>query len=146
MPEPRTYKEHVFGVWALGRFSGRFSGTMRERHYSSLDLLSTNIRQDVRAHQRTYEGAYTRSALSCLSFSLVVIKMFLVKFLAIAAVYTAYGLFLYVFGVANAGKVHEYYARDSGERKFRTAGDSVLLLSSISLCAYVALLVLVARV
>lgn len=116
-----------------------------ERLHSRLDDLSSGLKLDVRAHQRTYEGAYTRTAISCLSFSVVVVKLFSAEFLPIATVYTAYGCLLYFFGVIKAGSVDTYYNKDKNEEEFRTAGDSVLLLTSISLATYLALLVLVLR-
>ncbi|MDL2082336.1 hypothetical protein QNN03_38660, partial [Streptomyces sp. GXMU-J15] len=47
-----------------------------ERQPSRLDVLTKDRKLDVRAHQRTYEGAYTRTALGCLSFAILVIKLF----------------------------------------------------------------------
>lgn len=116
-----------------------------ERRVSRLDHLASNIRQDVRAHQRTYEGAYTRTAILCLSFSVVIIKLFSAEFLPIGTVYTAYGFLLYFVGVAKAKNVLTYYSQECDKEVFRTAGDSVLLLTSVSLATYVALLVLVLR-
>ncbi|KAM9917584.1 hypothetical protein OXX80_001704 [Metschnikowia pulcherrima] len=116
-----------------------------ERRLSRLDHLASNVRQDVRAHQRTYEGAYTRTAISCLSFSVVIIKLFSPEFLPIGTVYTAYGFLLYFVGVAKAKNVQTYYNEDKDKEEFTTAGDSVILLTSISLATYVALLVLVLK-
>lgn len=116
-----------------------------DRRHSRLDDLSNGLKLDVRAHQRTYEGAYTRTAILCLSFSIVVVKLFSSEFLPIATVYTAYGCLLYFFGVIKAGTVDTYFNPDKKEEEFRTAGDLVLLLTSISLATYLALLVLVAR-
>lgn len=116
-----------------------------ERRISRLDHLATNVRQDVRAHQRTYEGAYTRTAILCLSFSVVIIKLFSAEFLPIGTVYTAYGFLLYFVGVAKAKQVHTYYNHDKDKEEFTTAGDSVLMLTSVSLATYVAVLVLVLR-
>lgn len=115
------------------------------RRFSTLDQLASNVRQDVRAHQRTYEGAYTRTALACLLFSVVIIKLFSVEFLPIGTVYTAYGFLLYFIGVVKAGRVDTYYNPDNGEEMFKTAGDSVLVLTSVSLATYLALLVLVLK-
>lgn len=115
------------------------------RRTSRLDDLSNGLKLDVRAHQRTYEGAYTRTAISCLSFSIVIIKLFSSEFLPIGTVYTAYGCLLYFIGVFKAASVDTYYNPSKGHDEFRTAGDSVILLTTVSLASYVAMLVLVLR-
>lgn len=116
-----------------------------ERRESHLDDLSNGLRLDVRAHQRTYEGAYTRTAISCLSFSIVIIKLFSAEFLPIGTVYSAYGCLLYFMGVIKAGSVDFYYDQAKHENEFITAGNSVIMLTAISLASYFALLVFVLR-
>lgn len=120
-------------------------GDTLERRESRLDDLSNGLRLDVRAHQRTYEGAYTRTAISCLSFSIVIIKLFSAEFLPIGTVYTAYGCLLYFMGVIKAGSVDFYYNPEKNEEEFVTAGNSVILLTGISLASYLALLIFVLR-
>ena len=68
---------------------------IRNRLPSRMDLFATNLKQDIRAHQRTYEGAYTRTAIGCLSFSILIIKLFSKEFLPIGTIYTIYGCLLY---------------------------------------------------
>ncbi|EEQ40330.1 putative integral membrane protein [Clavispora lusitaniae] len=115
------------------------------RASSRLDDLSNGLRLDVRAHQRTYEGAYTRTAISCLSFSIVILKLFSSEFLPIGMVYTAYGCLVYFMGVIKAGTVDTYYNAEKDAVEFKTAGNSVLLLTGISLASYIALLIFVIR-
>lgn len=115
------------------------------RKQSRLDDLSQGLKLDVRAHQRTYEGAYTRTAISCLSFSIVIIKLFSREFLPLGTVYTAYGCLLFFMGVIKSGSVDTFYNTENDTIEFQTAGDSVLILTAISLASYVALLVLVLR-
>lgn len=116
-----------------------------QRLPSRLDILSDGLRLDVRAHQRTYEGAYTRSAIGCLSFSILIIKLFSREFLPIGTIYTAYGCLLYFIGVVKALSVDVFYNPKKDMEMFKTSGDSVLLLSVISLASYIALLILVLR-
>lgn len=113
----------------------------------SLEGLAANVRQDVRAHQRTYEGAYTRTAISSLLFAVVIIKLFSPEFLPIGIVYTVYGFVLYAVGLVKARRLDTYAADGAGEGSdlFQTAGDSVLVLAGVSVATYVALLVLVLR-
>lgn len=45
----------------------------------------------MRAAQRTFEGAYVRTALGQFSFSLVVLKIFTAEFYSIGALYAVFG-------------------------------------------------------
>lgn len=117
----------------------------RQRLPSRLDILSSGLKLDVRAHQRTYEGAYTRTAIGALSFSIVIIKLFLKEFLPLGAVYTVYGCLLYFFGVFKSASQDIYYNPDKDMVLFKSGGDSVLLIFCVSFVSYMALLVLVWR-
>lgn len=108
-----------------------------------LDTLSDGLKLDVRAHQRTYEGAYTRTAIGALLFAIVIIKLFLKEFLPIGAVYTAYALFLYFAGLHKSRQVDFYYNPDKDKEYFVTLGWLVMLLAALSVAAYLALFVLV---
>lgn len=119
---------------------------MRERLPSRLDPLSNGLQLDVRAHQRTYEGAYTRTAIGCLSFAIVIIKLFSKEFLPIGAIYTIYGSILYFIGVTKAATVDVYYNPEKDMEMYKTSGDTVVALSVISLVSYTTLLVLVLRI
>jgi len=110
-----------------------------------LDILSSGHKLDVRAHQRTYEGAYTRSAIGCLSFSILIIKLFSKEFLPIGIVYTIYGSLLYFIGLSKAPSIDIYYNPDKDMEMYKTCGNTVLLLTVISLVSYLVLLVLILR-
>ena len=46
---------------------------------------------EIRAAQRTFEGAYVRTALGQFSFALVVLKIFTAEFYSIGALFAVYG-------------------------------------------------------
>lgn len=118
---------------------------VRSRAPSRLDLFATNLKQDIRAHQRTYEGAYTRTAVGCLAFSILLIKVFSKEFLPIGTIYTIYGCLLYLLGVVKASRVDMYYNPEKDMEMFTTSGDFVVFLTILSLSCYIALLVLILR-
>ncbi|KAG7192245.1 uncharacterized protein KQ657_001963 [Scheffersomyces spartinae] len=97
------------------------------------------------AYQRTYEGAYTRSAIGCLSFAILIIKLFSREFLPIGMVYTIYGLIFYFLGIYKAASVDVFYNPEKDMEYFKTSGNSVILLTAISLASYTTLLILVLR-
>lgn len=92
-----------------------------------------------------------RTALSQFSFALIILKIFTSEFYAIGALFAVY---------ASAVLLVSIYRRYEGNRqffstidprsghttkKFRTAGNSVVLLTVLSLGAYTSLLVLTWR-
>jgi uncharacterized membrane protein YidH (DUF202 family) len=55
---------------------------------------------EIRAAQRTFEGAYVRTAIGQFSFALVVLKIFTAEFYSIGALFAVYGagiLFISLF-------------------------------------------------
>lgn len=46
---------------------------------------------EIRAAQRTFEGAYMRTAIGQFSFALVVLKIFTAEFYSIGALFAVYG-------------------------------------------------------
>ncbi|RLV93129.1 hypothetical protein JA1_002688 [Spathaspora sp. JA1] len=113
------------------------------RRPSTLDIFSNYLKLDIRAHQRTYEGAYTRTSIGCLSFSILIIKLFSKEFLPIGLIYTLYGFLVFLIGVYQTNRVEKFY--NGHLEMFKTAGDTVLLLSVISLCSYIGVLALILR-
>ena len=106
---------------------------------------------EIRAAQRTFEGAYIRTALSQFSFSLIVLKIFTAEFYGVGALFAVYGgcvmlLSVYRRWVGNRQFFSEKDEHCVGGRKmFRTSGGAVVGLALLSLAAYIVLLVLTLR-
>lgn len=88
-----------------------------------------------------------RTALSQFSFALIILKIFTSEFYAIGALFAFYGAAVLLCSIYRRyqGNSQFFTARgDDGEvrKKFRTSGNSVLLLTSLSIGAYVGLFVL----
>jgi hypothetical protein len=91
-----------------------------------------------------------RTALGQFSFSLVILKIFTAEFYAIGALFAIYGTAVLLVSMYRRYEAHrQFFIDDAGDgvlqRKFRTSGDSVTLLTALSLCAYATLLVLTWR-
>ncbi|KAG6118514.1 hypothetical protein E4U13_000167 [Claviceps humidiphila] len=136
-------------------------------------VLSSQELVEVRAAQRTFEGAYMRTALGQFSFALVILKIFTEEFYAIGALFAVYGFaVLLVAGYRRyQGNRQFFTTRDTRDldldlcmstdtdtgmgadrrvqvrvrNKFKTSGDTVLLMTGVSLGAYVVLMVLTWR-
>lgn len=93
-----------------------------------------------------------RTALGQFSFSLVILKIFTAEFYAIGALFAIYGAAVLLVAIYRRYEGHRQFftAMDAAGdgvvvRKFRTSGDSVALLTLLSLSAYGSLLVLTWR-
>lgn len=64
---------------------------------------------EIRAAQRTFEGAYMRTALSQFSFALIILKIFTSEFYAIGALFAAYGAAIFLVAI---------FRRYEGNRQF----------------------------
>lgn len=133
-------------------------------------MLTPQELVEIRAAQRTFEGAYIRTSLSQFSFALVVLKIFTSEFYSIGTVFFPIyafqtgadkGLLLgALFAVYGAGVLavsafrrmqsNRQFFNAVGEdglsrRRFRTSGNVVVILTGLSVAAYVTLLVLTLR-
>ncbi|CAK7265777.1 hypothetical protein SEPCBS119000_001685 [Sporothrix epigloea] len=153
---------------------------MRMHRARSLILTEEEL-IELRAAQRTFEGAYMRTALSQFSFALVVLKIFTAEFYAIGALFAVYGVAVMLVAIyrryegnrqffsaeeqvqiedgereeqrgscdqlhlTQPSRVSTAHTRSAIKKKFRTSGNSVIMLSTLSTCAYISLIVLLWR-
>ncbi|GAP84906.1 hypothetical protein SAMD00023353_0802290 [Rosellinia necatrix] len=119
---------------------------LRLHRAASVALTSKEL-VEIRAAQRTFEGAYTRTALSQFSFALIILKIFTSEFYAIGALFAVYGATVMLCAMYRRyeGNRQFFSTTDSDGKvlsKFRTSNNSVLLLTVLSLGAYIGLLIL----
>ncbi|ORY66324.1 uncharacterized protein BCR38DRAFT_177320 [Pseudomassariella vexata] len=116
-------------------------------HRARSVILTSDELVEIRAAQRTFEGAYMRTALSQFSFALIILKIFTSEFYAIGALFSLYGAAIMLVAVFRRyqGNRQFFTATDEAgalRKKFRTSGNSVILLTLLSLGAYITLMVL----
>ncbi|KAI5466015.1 hypothetical protein BGZ63DRAFT_400441 [Mariannaea sp. PMI_226] len=102
---------------------------------------------EIRAAQRTFEGAYVRTALGQFSFALIILKVFTSEFYAIGALFAVYGVAVMLVAIYRRFEGNnQFFTAAAGDGtlkpKFRTSGNSVALLTLLSLSAYITLMVL----
>lgn len=105
---------------------------------------------ELRAAQRTFEGAYVRTSLSQFSFALVVLKIFTSEFYSIGALFAIYGAGVLLVGAYRRQQGNKQFFNDVGEdglgrKRFRTSGNVVVVLTALTLAAYITLIVLTFR-
>lgn len=72
---------------------------LRTHRANSVVLTSSEL-VEIRAAQRTFEGAYIRTAIGQFSFALIVLKIFTAEFYSIGALFAIFGagiLFISLF-------------------------------------------------
>jgi hypothetical protein len=115
---------------------------------TSLCLLPRLV--EIRAAQRTFEGAYIRTALSQFSFALVVLKIFTAEFYSIGALFAVYGVGVILISLYRRWAGNRQFFSEIGEdglhrKKFRTSGNAVAILTALSVAAYATLIALTIR-
>ncbi|KXJ86146.1 hypothetical protein Micbo1qcDRAFT_237084 [Microdochium bolleyi] len=117
-------------------------------HRARSVVLTSQELVEIRAAQRTFEGAYMRTALSLFSFALIVLKIFTSEFYTIGALFAVYGGAVLACAVYRRyqGNRQFFTATDTGSgevsKRFRTSGNTVLIMTVLSVAAYVGLVVL----
>ncbi|PBP28399.1 hypothetical protein BUE80_DR000627 [Diplocarpon rosae] len=113
-------------------------------------LASARRLVEIRAAQRTFEGAYIRTALGQFSFALVVLKIFTAEFYSIGALFATYGMGILMLSLYRRYEGNRQFFSEVGEngvdrKRFRTSGNAVVVLTALSVGAYASLIVLTAR-
>ncbi|EME47212.1 hypothetical protein DOTSEDRAFT_21009 [Dothistroma septosporum NZE10] len=119
-------------------------------HRARSVVLTPQELVEIRAAQRTFEGAYIRTSLSQFSFALVVLKIFTSEFYSIGALFAVYGAGVLGVSAFRRMQSNRQFFTEVGDdgtsrKRFRTSGNVVVVLTSLSIAAYVTLLVLTLR-
>lgn len=96
----------------------------------------------VLARQRTFEGAYWRTALAAFSTGLLILKVFTREFYKIGITFFVFGLAMLAIAVwrrRTAGDVFDLSI------PFKTSGDWVILTTAVTMATYIVLLVLLLK-
>ncbi|KAI9303574.1 hypothetical protein BJ944DRAFT_204159 [Cunninghamella echinulata] len=102
-------------------------------------LLTESELQDLRARQRTFEGAYWRTSLAAFSTGLLILKVFTREFYKIGITFFVFGLALLAIALwrrRTAGDVFDLSI------PFRTSGNWVILTTIVTLASYIVLFIL----
>ncbi|EMC96221.1 hypothetical protein BAUCODRAFT_147862 [Baudoinia panamericana UAMH 10762] len=119
-------------------------------HRAHSVVLSPQELTEIRAAQRTFEGAYIRTSLGQFSFALVVLKIFTSEFYSIGALFACYGAGVLAVSAYRRAQGNRQFFSEVGDdglsrKRFRTSGNVVIVLTSLSVAAYITLLVLTLR-
>jgi uncharacterized membrane protein YidH (DUF202 family) len=91
------------------------------------------------AHQRTFEGAYWRTALAAFSTGLLILKVFTREFYKIGITFFVFGIAMLVIAVWRRRTSFDVF---DPSIPFKTSGDWVVLTTIVTMATYIILLVL----
>ncbi|KAM0691296.1 hypothetical protein Q7P36_010067 [Cladosporium allicinum] len=116
-------------------------------HRARSVILTPSELVEIRAAQRTFEGAYIRTSLGQFSFALVVLKIFTSEFYSIGALFAVYGAGILAVSAFRRMQGNRQFFSEVGDdglsrKRFRTSGNVVVVLTCLSVVAYITLLVL----
>lgn len=122
---------------------------LRLHRARSVQLTDSEL-VEIRAAQRTFEGAYIRTSLSQFAFALIVLKIFTSEFYSIGALYAVFGAGVLAVSLYRRQQGNKQFFSELGDdglnrKVFRTSGNVVIVLAALSVAAYVSLLVLTLR-
>lgn len=106
--------------------------------------LTPGQRQDVRASQRTFEGAYLRTAFSKLSFGLVILRLFSKEFFPLGMVYVASAIMTMALSLYQRA-YSERLLIEHPSTTFVTAGNIVVMTATIDILSQITLFILILR-
>lgn len=143
--DPHSHSQRNYGTIHRPSASGSSHRTRRSVSLSTSELV------EIRAAQRTFEGAYIRTAIGQFTFALVVLKIFTKEFYAVGAVFAGYGAFVLFLSQIRKHHSDKQFFRELGEdgikrRKFRTSGNPTLFLTVVTAAMYMTLIVLIVRI
>ncbi|KAI0947350.1 hypothetical protein AcW1_007594 [Taiwanofungus camphoratus] len=100
----------------------------RGKRAKSFYPQDVNELMEIRAMQRTFDGAYSRSALGSLGYALTVLRLFDKRFRRIGIIYTVLAAVFYVLAfVRQRHAMHGFadrYREENSERIVRTVGQT----------------------
>lgn len=132
----------------IGCFQRRAATRYRLRFHRVRSVVLTQEELvEIRAAQRTFDGAYIRTSVSQLSFALTILKIFTAEFYSIGALFAVYGAGVFTIGLFRRQRGNRQFFAEIGEdgvnrRRFQTSGNVVVVLTALSVAAYICLLAL----
>ncbi|KAF8574533.1 hypothetical protein K439DRAFT_1649754 [Ramaria rubella] len=128
--------------------------TYRGHRASSFRAIDDAELVELRARQRTFDGAIYRTAMGNLSYAIVVLKLFDQRFYRIGILYTALSILLFLLAFTRARHSNHDFSDDHRPadifqgrrifgRSFVTAGWTVVSISSMVAAVEIVLLALI---
>ncbi|CAO3662092.1 unnamed protein product [Umbelopsis vinacea] len=111
-------------------------------HRKKSVMLTDSELLEVRARQRTFEGAYWRTSIMAVSTGLLILKVFTKDFYKIGITFFVFGLVMLGIAVMRRRKAGDVFDLSI---PFQTSGNWVLLTTAVTMATYIILLILLLK-
>ncbi|KAK9460557.1 uncharacterized protein V1516DRAFT_677031 [Lipomyces oligophaga] len=95
---------------------------------------------DIRAYQRTYEGAYLRTAMLEVTLSLSLLRIFDIEFYPIGAWFAIIGFSFMMIGLGRRIANNKHLMSTRTAQYFLTSGTVVACMTTICVIGYIAII------
>ncbi|KAG9061103.1 hypothetical protein KI688_007732 [Linnemannia hyalina] len=120
------------------------TGPRKHRLYRGHRARSLNITEEelveVRARERTFDGAYWRTAMKSFSMGMIIIRLFTKSFYKIGIIFVAFGMAMLGISVLRRKAAGDVFDQ---RKPFETSGFWVAVTTGVTTVAYVIMFVLI---
>ncbi|KAK9322356.1 hypothetical protein V1517DRAFT_323546 [Lipomyces orientalis] len=95
---------------------------------------------DIRAFQRTYEGAYLRTAMLEVTFSLSLLRIFDIEFYPVGAAFVVIGFSFMMIGLFRRIMSNRYILNGKPAKYFLTSGTPIFIMSTVCIISYIVII------
>ncbi|KAF9958054.1 hypothetical protein BGZ70_009317 [Mortierella alpina] len=121
-------------------------GSRNHRLYRGHRAKSLNITEEelveIRARERTFDGAYWRTAMKAFSMGMIIIRLFTKAFYKIGIIFVAFGMAMLGISVLRRKAAGDVFDQ---RQPFETSGFWVLVTTLVTSVTYIVMFVMIMR-
>ncbi|KAF9974319.1 hypothetical protein BGZ73_002275 [Actinomortierella ambigua] len=110
----------------------------RGHRAKSLDVTEDEL-VEIRARERTFDGAYWRTAMKAFTTGMIILRLFTTQFYKVGMVFVALGMALLAIALLRRRAAGDVFDET---KPFETSGFWILITTVVTTFAYIVLLVL----
>ncbi|KAK9333731.1 hypothetical protein V1520DRAFT_331581 [Lipomyces starkeyi] len=127
-------------MWAMAEEQFVDNESMVRRRRADSILTDNSEIIDIRGFQRTYEGAYLRTAMQEVTLSLSLLRIFDIEFYPIGAAFAVVGFSFMMIGLFRRIMSNRYILNDKPAKFFLTSGTPIFIMSTLCIISYIAII------
>ncbi|KAG0292201.1 hypothetical protein BGZ96_004435 [Linnemannia gamsii] len=116
----------------------------KHRLYRGHRARSLNITEEelveIRARERTFDGAYWRTAMKSFSMGMIIIRLFTQSFFKIGIIFVAFGMAMLGISVLRRKAAGDVFDQ---RQPFETSGFWVMVTTGVTTVTYIVMFVLI---
>ncbi|KAF9953014.1 hypothetical protein BGZ72_005765 [Mortierella alpina] len=121
-------------------------GPRNHRLYRGHRAKSLNITEEelveIRARERTFDGAYWRTAMKAFSMGMIIVRLFTKSFYKIGIIFVAFGMAMLGISILRRKAAGDVFDQ---RQPFETSGFWVLITTLVTSVTYIIMFVMIMR-